>query len=162
MNEYSKQDRQRLLKEIIDRQEIGDQSHLLEALKSHGIEATQATVSRDLQEMSVAKVRVRSGVYKYQVIEKVSNDIILDKLKVLFDNFVTDLKSTTNLLLVKTSPGNANGVASFIDRLGWPEILGTIAGDDTILVVVDNEENRLSVERRFHAFLHHKGQESPQ
>lgn len=161
MNEYTKQERQRLLKEIIARQEIGDQFHLLEALNSHGIEATQATVSRDLQEMGVAKVRIKSGVYKYQVIEKVSNDFILDKLKVLFDNFVIDLKSTTNLLLVKTSPGNANGVASFIDRLDWPEILGTVAGDDTILVVVDNEENRRGVEQRFHVLLHHGGPASP-
>jgi transcriptional regulator of arginine metabolism len=79
----------------------------------------------------------------------------------LFDNFVTDLKSTTNLLLVKTSPGNANGVASFIDRLDWPEILGTVAGDDTILVVVDNEENRRGVEQRFHMLLHHGGQATP-
>lgn len=160
MSEYTKKERQHVLKQIISDGEIGDQSHLQEALKGMGIEATQATVSRDLQEIGVAKVRVRSGVYKYEIIENVPNDRVWNKLQVLFDNFVVDLKSTGNQLLVKTTPGNANGVGSFIDRLELSEILGTIAGDDTILVVVDTAENRENVENEFYALLHKKGVDS--
>ena len=156
MSEYTKKERQQLLKQLISEGEIGDQFHLQEELKRQGIEATQPTISRDLQEIGVAKVRVRSGIYKYEIIENVSNERIWDKLQVLFDNFVIGMRSTQNQLLVKTTPGNANGVGSFIDRLGLPEILGTVAGDDTILVVVDTAENREKVEDKFNILLHKK------
>lgn len=157
MNEHTKKERQHVLRDIIAGQEIGDQPHLLIELKKRGIEATQATISRDLQEMGVAKVRIKSGVYKYEVIENVPGEVIWDKLKVLFDNFVVDIKSTNNLILVKTSPGNANGVGSFIDRLGLPEILGTVAGDDTILVVVDTAENSRNIKNDFQQLLGRAG-----
>ncbi len=149
MNKYTKEQRQQLLKRIIGEQAIGDQGHLLDALKSHGVDATQATVSRDLREMGVSKIRAENGVFKYQVMEKVPGDVIRRKLKVLFENFLVEIKSTNNLLLLKTSPGNANGVASFIDRLEFPEVLGTVAGDDTILAVVDTVENREKIEVEF-------------
>ncbi len=151
--EYTKKDRQQLLKEIIAQLEIGDQTQLLEELKIRGVEATQATVSRDLQEIGVAKVRVKAGMYKYEVIEKVPGNVIWEKLQVLFDNFVLDIKRTGNMILIKTSAGNANGVASFIDRTESPEILGTIAGDDTILVVVDTPENGSKIESDFQTLL---------
>jgi transcriptional regulator of arginine metabolism len=67
----------------------------------------------------------------------------------MFRDFVTDVRSTENLILVRTSPGNANGVASLIDGLRMPEVLGTVAGDDTILVVVDTRANRRKVEQGF-------------
>ncbi len=149
MNKYTKEQRQQLLKRIIGEQAIGDQGHLLDALKSHGADATQATVSRDLREMGVSKIRAENGVFKYQVMEKVPGDVIRRKLKVLFENFLVEIKSTNNLLLLKTSPGNANGVGSFIDRLERPELLGTVAGDDTILAVVDTVENREKIEKEF-------------
>lgn len=151
--EYTKKDRQQLLKEIIAQLEIGDQTQLLEELKIRGVEATQATISRDLQEIGVAKVRVKAGMYKYEVIEKVPGNVIWEKLQVLFDNFVLDIKRTGNMILIKTSAGNANGVASFIDRTESPEILGTIAGDDTILVVVDTPENGSKIENDFQILL---------
>ena len=153
MNEHTKKERQHVLRDIIAGHEIGDQPHLLIELKKRGVEATQATISRDLQEMGVSKVRIKSGVYKYEVIEKVPTEVIWNKLKVLFDNFVVDIKSTGNLILVKTSPGNANGVGSYIDRLELLEILGTVAGDDTILVIVDTAENSRDIENDFQQLL---------
>jgi transcriptional regulator of arginine metabolism len=149
MNKNTKKNRQKILKSIITKQEIGDQVHLLEALKECGIDATQASISRDLQELGVVKVRLGSSLYKYEILEKISGDVILDKLKVLFDNFVSGIKRTGNLVLVKCSAGNANGVGSYIDRLQRPEIMGTVAGDDTILVVVDTAENGQKVEDEF-------------
>jgi transcriptional regulator of arginine metabolism len=160
MNEYTKKDRQHVLKEIISRHEISDQIQLMNELKNRGIEATQAPISRDLQEMSVVKIRIKSGVFKYEIIEKIPNDIIRDKLQVLFDNFVLDVLRTGHLILVKTSPGNANGVASYIDRLESKEILGTIAGDDTILVVVDTAENGQIIEKDFNTLRHKRYQET--
>ena len=153
MSEYTRMQRRRLLREIIENQGIGDQVHLLEKLKDQGIETTQATVSRDLQEMGYVKVRIAQGVYKYEQFEKSPEGVLWNRLKVLFENFVTDVKSTNNLVLVKTSPGNANGVASLIDGLQNEEILGTIAGDDTILVIVKNDKSRKRVEHSFRSLL---------
>jgi len=146
MHEASKRERQRILRTIISGKAVADQVHLQAELKRRGIAATQATVSRDLQELGVVKARVGPGVYRYEWTEKLSEDVLWDKLKVLFKNFVLDLKGTGNLLLIKTSPGNANGVASFIDRIGIEDVLGTIAGDDTILVVVDTAPRRKKLE----------------
>ena len=133
--------------------EIGDQVRLLRELKKNGIECTQATISRDLQELGVIKIRLKPGVYRYEVTGTVGRDVLWNKLKILFRNFVIDFKGTGNLLLIKTSPGNANGVASFIDRLDLKEVLGTVAGDDTILVVLDTAKNRIMIERRFAGLL---------
>jgi transcriptional regulator of arginine metabolism len=153
MKEYTKKERQQLLKKVIVEQEIGDQLHLLEELKKHGIEATQATISRDLQEMGIAKIRIKPGIFKYEVIDKVPEGVLWKRLKILFENFVYDIKSTGKLILLKTSPGNAHGVASLIDHLNREEILGTIAGDDTIMVVVDTQKNRVKIESEFQELL---------
>jgi transcriptional regulator of arginine metabolism len=74
-------------------------------------------------------------------------------LRILFQNFVTDVKGTENMVMIKTSPGNANGVASLIDGLRRADILGTVAGDDTVLVIIDPKENRGSVQSSFQELL---------
>jgi len=153
MNEYTKIERQHFLKKIIEEQSVGDQNHLLNELKKHGIVTTQATISRDLQEMGFVKVRVEPGLYRYKTVEKVSKNLVYNRLRILFKNFVTGIKSTNNLILIKTSPGNANSIASLIDGLDHKEILGTIAGDDTILLVVDTDKNRKVVEKEFQDLL---------
>jgi transcriptional regulator of arginine metabolism len=141
MKDIAKADRLRLLKKLIGEEEIHDQVQLQEKLHTLGVEITQATISRDLQEMGVTKVRVRPGIFKYTILEQLPRNFLMDQLRVLFNNFVYALKSTGNLLMVKTSPGNANGVASLIDRIAFPGVLGTVAGDDTVLVVVDTARN---------------------
>jgi len=70
----------------------------------------------------------------------------------MFENFVVDIKGTENLILIKTSPGNAHGVASLVDLMKYKEVLGTIAGDDTILVVIDKKQNRVRLEKKFQEF----------
>ncbi|MGQ9672630.1 MAG: arginine repressor [Candidatus Aminicenantales bacterium] len=146
MNKDTKTQRQQALRSIILEKGIGDQQELVEALAKKGFATTQATISRDLQEMGFVKIRLGPGQSKYELLDKASEQIIWDRLRVLFHNFVVAIKSTKNLVLIKTSPGNANGVASLIDGLARPEILGTVAGDDTILVVLDSERNRAKVE----------------
>ena len=153
MNDYTTAIRLRLLKKIISEQEISDQIQLLNELKNSGIDTTQATISRDLQKLKVVKVRIEPGRYRYQILEKASETDLRDQLRVVFDNFVDEIKSTNNLIVIKTASGNANSVAVIIDCLGLPEILGTIAGDDTILVVVDTGENRKKIEDEFIGIL---------
>ncbi len=140
------------MRQIIEMMGISDQAHLLQELKRRGVKTTQATISRDLHEMGVVKTKVAPGVYiyKYEILGSLSKDVILRRLKIMFENFVVDIKGTANLILIKTSPGNAHGVASLIDLTKFKEVLGTIAGDDTILVVVDEKQNRLRLEKKFY------------
>ena len=153
MNDHTKRTRQQLLKRIISEQEVSDQIQLLVELKNSGIDTTQATISRDLQELKVVKVRVKPGRYKYEILEKASEGDLRDQLRVVFDNFVDEIKSTNNLIVIRTAPGNANSVAVIIDGLALPEILGTIAGDDTMLVIVDTDQNRKRIENEFITIL---------
>ncbi len=153
MNNHAKSRRQQILRSIILERGGGDQNRLLSELGNHGIETTQATVSRDLQEMGFVKVRVGPGQYRYELLERASRDVIWERLRLLFQNFVTEVKSAKNLILIKTTPGNANGVASLIDGLSRPEILGTVAGDDTILAVIDTDKNRKKVEMALRRLL---------
>lgn len=150
---YTKEKRHQILRDVIAKQGIGDQHHLQTELARRGIDTTQATISRDLQDMGYVKVRLDHGAYRYDLIEKTAEDSIWRRLKILFKNFVTDVKSADNLVLVKTSPGSANGVASLLDGLRRENILGTIAGDDTILIVVDTKKNGESVKRSLRELL---------
>ncbi len=153
MQNHTKIERQHLLRKIITEQGIGNQHKLFDELKKHGIDTTQATISRDLQEMGFFKVRIGPGEYKYELLERASEGMIWDRLRLLFHNFVTDVKSTKNLILIKTTPGNAQGIASLIDSVTRSEILGTVAGDDTILVVIDTDKNRERIEKELRQFL---------
>ena len=149
MNDHTRLERRRILKKIIADKQISHQTQLLRELKKHHIDTTQATISRDLQEMGVVKTRIKPGKFKYEITAEVPTDQLIEKLRVLFDNFVTEIKSVNNLLLIKTTPGNAHGVASLIDRLEQKSILGTIAGDDTILIITDSNKSRQTVEKTF-------------
>jgi transcriptional regulator of arginine metabolism len=153
MNTYTKEKRRQVLRDIVAKHGIGDQHHLQTELARRGIDITQATISRDLQDMGYVKVRLDSGAYRYDLYEKTPEGSVWPRLKFLFKNFVTEIKSTENLVLIKTSPGNANGVASLIDALRREEVLGTVAGDDTILVVVDSREHRKAVAQSFEELL---------
>jgi transcriptional regulator of arginine metabolism len=153
MKEHTKEQRRRLLADIIQRQGEGAQVHLLWELRAKGVNVTQATVSRDLQDMGFVRVRVRPGAYRYERLESSRGGELWKRLKVLFEHFVSDVTGTGNLLIIKTSPGNANGVASLIDGLHRAGILGTVAGDDTILVVVASEDIRTALEEEFRALL---------
>ncbi len=153
MKEHTKSDRQTALREALAADGPGDQLHLLGELRRRGIATTQATISRDLQEMGYVKVRVQPGAYRYEKLEAADEAGLWERLRILFHNFVTDIKSTGHLVVIRTSPGSANGVASHLDGLQRPEILGTVAGDDTILVVIDTAENRQHVEQDLRSLL---------
>jgi len=153
MNMRQKKERQRLIKQILEEKEIGEQFQLLEELRKRGIKTTQATISRDLQEMGVVKVRIKPGVYKYELMQKGLSNRIWEKIKVAFENFVESIDYTGNLILIKTSPGNAHGVAALIDELKYDGILGTLAGDDSILVIVKQPEKTKKIVKELSGLL---------
>jgi transcriptional regulator of arginine metabolism len=153
MKKYTKRSRQQALRAILSGASIGDQVELRTALKKRGIRTTQATISRDFREMGVVKVPVGSGAYAYRAEIAEAAPSGGRRLEVLFRSAVTDVKGTAHIVVVKTNPGYANGVAVQIDALKKTAILGTVAGDDTIIIVVDTEAHRIAVEREFRALL---------
>ena len=127
----SKAVRQRRILDLVGRGPIGSQDELRRALVKAGYQVTQATLSRDIGELGL--VKTSEG---YAVPENDENGSRgLPSLERMLREFVTDLRPADNLLVVKTLPGAAQPVAAALDGEGWEEVLGTIGGDDTILVI---------------------------
>lgn len=120
--------------EIIQKYEIETQEELADKLKSEDIIVTQATVSRDIKELRLVKVLASSGIYKYAKLDSSESKITQRLIRVFADSLVS-IDSSHNLIVIKTMAGSAQAAASAIDALNWTEIVGCIAGDDTILVV---------------------------
>lgn len=156
MNEITKKQRHQVLRRILGEQIISDQVQLQSVLEAEGVVATQATVSRDLAEIGVVKVRVEKG-YRYQCVEETPPNEWLERFKVMLTHFGISVCGNGNLVLIKTTPGNANGVASTLDHLEWPDVLGTIAGDDTVLVVANGSEAAEGLMIRLREFMEGAG-----
>lgn len=131
---------QRLIKirEIIHKKDIQTQEELVEELRRAGYNVTQATVSRDIKELHLVKVPMPDGNYKYSLpADQRFNP--LNKLKrALRDSFV-HIDHTDYFIVVKTMPGNAQAIGALLDNLDWEELMGTICGDDTILIICKNQ-----------------------
>ncbi len=144
--------RQALIREIVEAQSIQTQEELAEALRAHGMVVTQATVSRDIREMHLLKVLAEDGSYRYATMEK-SDSGMNDRLIRMLTDSVVEMNSANNLIVIHTLPGSAHVAAEAIDNLKWPETIGTIAGDNTILVIVRTNEEVDAVMKRFHSII---------
>jgi len=153
MNKDAKIRRQRALAELLRERPLANHSEVLRALVRKGFRTTQATVSRDLREMGFVKAAAGPHSARYEPLREAPDVRQDERLRVAFKTFVTGIRGTAMLILIKTTPGNAAGVAGLIDRMERPEILGTVAGDDTVLVIVDREAHRRKVEDVFRALL---------
>ncbi len=130
--------RQQMVLDIISEQPIMTQSELAMALRTRGIRTTQATISRDIKELQLVKTPVGGTSYRYARPQggQLEPPKLLERLRRLFQDAVVRYDYSENLIVVHTLPGAAQGVASALDQSGWREIIGTVAGDDTILMVV--------------------------
>ncbi|NLY30680.1 MAG: arginine repressor [Firmicutes bacterium] len=128
--------RQALILRLIREREIETQEELADLLRQEGIEVTQATVSRDVKELRLVKMPTGNGRYRYDAPYEPTSGDMLRRARRSFQDYVIEVNYTQNMVILKTLSGTANAVAAAIDALRWPEILGTIAGDDTILVIV--------------------------
>ena len=140
--------RQALIREIIENQSIQTQEELAEALREHGMVVTQATVSRDIKEMHLLKVLSEDGGYRYATMDK-SEQGMNDRLIRMLSDSVVDMSSANNLIVIHTLPGSAHVAGEAVDSMRWPDVLGTIAGDNTILVIVRSNEGVEGVLKRF-------------
>lgn len=144
--------RQAMIREIVEGQSIQTQEELAEALRAHGMLVTQATVSRDIKEMHLLKVLADDGSYRYATMEKGEQGTNDRLIRMLADS-VLEMNSANNLIVIRTLPGSAHVAGEAVDSLKWPEILGTIAGDNTILVIVRTNEEVEAVIRRFRGII---------
>jgi len=131
--------RHRKILDIIEQLAIETQEELAEALGRQGIIVTQATVSRDIKELRLVKV-LDNGQYRYALPREQVLAHNQERMKKMFQDSVTNLDYSENLIVIKTLPGTANAVASTIDTSRRKEIIGTVAGDDTILIIVKPKE----------------------
>ncbi|MCL6639046.1 MAG: arginine repressor [Firmicutes bacterium] len=141
--------RQRKILEIIRNQPIETQEELASALKQSGFSVTQATVSRDIKEMGLIKIPAGGTSFRYAFPGEMPARRSEERLRRLLRDAVVAMDHSENLLVIKTNPGEAQGVASVIDQTGWPEIIGTVAGDDTILAVVKPKSAVGDILKRF-------------
>lgn len=132
----TKTQRQHRVGQILAKEKVANQSQLVQLLGEQGVHATQVTVSRDLEELGAFKVRGPGGASVYalpeQQAERPSNDVHLRRV---LGEWMAEVTSSANLVLVRTPPGCAHVVASALDRAGLADVAGTVAGDDTVLVV---------------------------
>jgi len=147
--------RARLILDIITQRPIGTQDDLVEALRSTGIEVTQATVSRDIKRLGLVKVPAQNGRARYL---PPAEAVALPpdaggRMARAFREYATEVDEGSGLLLIKTTTGSADTVAEAIDEMRWPEVAGTVAGDNTIIIVPRRPADRVLLRRRFGALL---------
>ncbi|HLF94226.1 MAG TPA: arginine repressor [Planctomycetota bacterium] len=131
----SKTERQKAILDVVAKDAIATQSELKDRLKARGIEADQATLSRDVRELGLVKTSEDGAHYRYAPLEAVAPPLHM-KASAILARLVRKIECSGNLLVLKTDPGEASPVGLALDRMGWREIVGTVAGDDTLLVVV--------------------------
>lgn len=144
--------RQGKILEIINNNEIDTQEELVMLLKKSGYEVTQATVSRDIKELGLTKVQGESGRYRYVQVDSKEHKIS-GKIVNMFREAVISVLTAGNLIVIKTFVGSANSAALLIDKLGMSEILGCIAGDDTLLVICAKEQDVGKIVERINEIL---------
>jgi transcriptional regulator of arginine metabolism len=147
-----KSQRQRRIIQLLRQQPITSQQQLVKLLRAAGHGSTQATVSRDLDELGAVKVR-RNGKVAYAMPSDDSQAPVGDALRRILTEFVLEMESTGSLVVIKTPPGHAGMVASAIDRSSIEGIAGTVAGDDTIFVACKQNVLPRRVQRRLSALM---------
>ena len=121
---------------IIQENDIETQDQLLEKLKERGLRSTQATISRDIKELHLVKELTGHSTYKYAVSERKTSLNVAGRLNTIFRESVTSFDSAQNLVVLKTMPGLASAACSALDKMNLPEIVGTLAGDDTAFIAM--------------------------
>lgn len=145
-----KKKRQQDIQKILNDYTVRNQTELKELLIDLGYDVTQATVSRDIKEMKIIKIADETGMLKYKC-PKTGIDVSGDLA--LLSSFVKKVNLSINLIVLKTLIGMAQGVANAIDEIEMPEILGTIAGDDTIMVVCSDENSAKKMYKFFNDII---------
>lgn len=131
-----KNKRQLKILNLIKNEVISTQEELVERLEEEGIKVTQATISRDIKKLGLIKIPDEDGAYKYALANQKSSSENKYWLKKMFNNLVADIDFSDNIILLKTVKGTAGGLGEALDNANWQNIIGSVAGDDTLLLIV--------------------------
>jgi transcriptional regulator of arginine metabolism len=144
--------RQRAILSLIATRPVHSQEELAQFLEQQGYEVTQATVSRDIKDLGLAKVPLKNGNgagTQFKYVEPGLGKGYASRLHRVIAELVRDCRGSVNQIVLRTPPGSAMLVASAIDEAEWPEVLGTLGGDDTVLVIVEDPARLPVVKQRF-------------
>ena len=145
----TKPQRQHRIQRLLEDNAVSTQERLVELLAADGVVATQATVSRDLEDLGAIKVRVPGGETVYAVPAMPKDAVAPEEhLRRVCSEWVVEVSHSHNLVVLRTPPGSAHVVGSALDRAGLPEVLGTVAGDDTVLLIAAESTTGTDVARR--------------
>jgi transcriptional regulator of arginine metabolism len=144
--------RQNKILELIATTDVDTQEKLADMLADAGYEVTQATVSRDIKELQLVKTLTPAGGYKYTAPGQEARPVS-DRFVKIFRETIQSIACSGNIIVAKTLPGCANAAAEAMDNMGSGHILGTIAGDNTIMIVADDPENAPAMVERFKSML---------
>jgi len=134
--------RQKKIVELISAKDIKTQEELAEALVKEGFQVTQATVSRDIKELRLIKISNGENSYKYGLPKENELSLNEEKISRLMKEMVRNIKTSENIVVLHTYPGNAQTVASLVDGAKWPEVVGTVAGDDTVILIINRKREK--------------------
>ena len=142
--------RQRAILALIAARPVRSQEELAALLEQQGYEVTQATISRDIKELGLMKVPLKGGSGgQFKYIEPNLGPMFTSRLHRIIAELVVSVRGSVNQIVLRTPPGGAMMVASAVDGANWPEVLGTLGGDDTVLVVIDDPEKLSMIVQRF-------------
>jgi len=148
----AKTQRQHRIARLLESHAVTSQGQVVDLLAADGVVATQATVSRDLEELGAIKVRAGGGESVYAIPDLPKDQVAPeDHLKRVMGDWVVEVAFSGNIVVLRTPPGSAHVVASALDRAGLPDIVGTVAGDDTVLSVVGERATSAKVAKKLSA-----------
>lgn len=136
-----KNDRQKMILDIIAQEVVETQEQLLSLLQERGFSGTQATISRDIKQLHLVKAPAGQGKYRYAVSDHSTKIHVADKLQTIFRESIVNVDYAQNLVVIHTMSGLANGAAAALDGMKIDQLLGTLAGDDTVLLIMRNAES---------------------
>jgi transcriptional regulator of arginine metabolism len=149
MATLGKPQRQHRIARLLEDQAVSSQAQLVELLAAEGVVATQATVSRDLEDLGAVKVRIPGGTMAYAIPEHAKDRAAPDDhLRRVMGEFVVDVAHSGNIVVLRTPPGSAHVIGSALDRAGLPDVLGNVAGDDTLVLVCSEQTSGAEVASR--------------
>jgi len=144
--------RHSMILEIIEEKDVETQEELAEELKRRGMKVTQATVSRDIKELRLLKVLADHGGYKYATVERAEKGMNDRFIRILSESVIS-MEAVNNLIVVKTLSASAAAACEAIDSMKWSEVMGTIAGDNTLLIITRSEEAVETMMTRFNSLI---------
>lgn len=147
-----KSERHAMILNLIETTNVETQEELADMLKQRGICVTQATVSRDIKELRLIKVLAENGGYKYATVDKADAGM-KERFVRIFGDSVVGINTSANLVIVKTLSGSANAAAEAVDSMHWNDIVGTMAGDNTIFIAARDEKAVPDIVKRLSAMI---------